>query len=175
MRVSDADRAEIADCLAKHYSHGRLDQAEFEQRLDMAMRATTVADLSALLADLPGDQPGGLPASPPASPPGSLPGSLPGERRSQRRLQQLQVDGERILLNSERRELHRQRRPARAGPLRWIALFAVVLFLAVLAAHAITQLVFASLVVGVIVLLVMLFGRPGRRHGPGGGQPRPGG
>jgi hypothetical protein len=25
------------------------------------------------------------------------------------------------------------------------------------------------------VLLVMLFGRPGRRHGPGGGQPRSGG
>ncbi|HXZ77961.1 MAG TPA: DUF1707 domain-containing protein [Streptosporangiaceae bacterium] len=53
MRISDADRAEVADRLSKHYSDGRLDQAEFNERLDRAMNAKTQADLSGLFADLP--------------------------------------------------------------------------------------------------------------------------
>ena len=53
LRISDAERAEVADLLAAHYGDGRLDQAEFEQRLDQAMRAKTYRDLSGLLADLP--------------------------------------------------------------------------------------------------------------------------
>jgi uncharacterized protein DUF1707 len=53
MRVSDADRAEVTDRLSKHYSDGRLDQAEFNERLDRAMNAKTQADLSGLFADLP--------------------------------------------------------------------------------------------------------------------------
>ena len=58
MRISDADRAEVADRLSKHYSDGRLDQAEFNERLDRAMNAKTQADLTGLFADLPPtDQP----------------------------------------------------------------------------------------------------------------------
>jgi hypothetical protein len=58
MRISDAERAEVADRLSKHYSDGRLDQAEFNERLDRAMKAKTRADLSGLFADLPaGDEP----------------------------------------------------------------------------------------------------------------------
>jgi hypothetical protein len=58
MRISDADRAEVADRLSKHYSDGRLDQAEFNERLDRAMKAKTRSDLSGLFADLPaGDAP----------------------------------------------------------------------------------------------------------------------
>jgi hypothetical protein len=53
MRISDAERGEVADLLSKHYGDGRLDQAEFNQRLDQAMRAKTYADLSGLFADLP--------------------------------------------------------------------------------------------------------------------------
>jgi Flp pilus assembly protein TadB len=53
MRISDAERAEVADLLSKHYGDGRLDQAEFNQRLDQAMRAKTYADLDGLFADLP--------------------------------------------------------------------------------------------------------------------------
>ncbi len=53
LRISDAERAEVADLLATHYGDGRLDQAEFDQRLDQAMRAKTYRDLSGLLADLP--------------------------------------------------------------------------------------------------------------------------
>jgi hypothetical protein len=57
MRVSDADRTEMADRLSKHYSDGRLDEAEFNERLDRAMSAKTESDLRGLLADLPGPQP----------------------------------------------------------------------------------------------------------------------
>ena len=54
MRVGDAERAEVADLLARHFSDGRLDQAELDERLDLTMRARTRADLLAVLADLPG-------------------------------------------------------------------------------------------------------------------------
>ena len=44
MRISDAERADVADLLSRHYGDGRLDQA---------MRAKTYADLGGLFADLP--------------------------------------------------------------------------------------------------------------------------
>jgi len=53
MRVSDAERNEIAEALSKHYADGRLDANEFKERLDRAMSAKTRGDLSGLLADLP--------------------------------------------------------------------------------------------------------------------------
>jgi hypothetical protein len=53
MRIGDAERNEISELLSKHYSDGRLDAAEFQERLDRAMSAKTRADLSGLLADLP--------------------------------------------------------------------------------------------------------------------------
>jgi len=53
MRVGDAERNQMSEILSKHYSDGRLDAAEFQERLDRAMNAKTRADLSGLLADLP--------------------------------------------------------------------------------------------------------------------------
>ena len=64
LRVSDAERAEVADLLATHYGDSRLDQAEFEQRLDQAMRARTYSDLSGLFADLPPIPAAGSPEGP---------------------------------------------------------------------------------------------------------------
>ena len=61
MRVSDAERSEMADILSKHYADGRLDEAEFKSRLDRAMSAKTRADLSGLLGDLPPLHPGAPP------------------------------------------------------------------------------------------------------------------
>jgi hypothetical protein len=61
MRVSDAERAEVTDRLSQHYSDGRLDQAEFDRRVEQAMNAKTRADLDGLFDDLPG---GGPPQSP---------------------------------------------------------------------------------------------------------------
>jgi Flp pilus assembly protein TadB len=53
MRASDAERADVADRLSRHYQDGRLDQAEFNERLDRAMNAKTRADFNGLFADLP--------------------------------------------------------------------------------------------------------------------------
>jgi len=53
MRISDSERTEAADLLSKHYGDGRLDETEFHQRLDQAMRAKTYADLGGLFDDLP--------------------------------------------------------------------------------------------------------------------------
>lgn len=53
LRVSDAERAEVADRLARHFSEGRLDQEEYDKRTDQAMRAKTRSDLRGLCADLP--------------------------------------------------------------------------------------------------------------------------
>jgi hypothetical protein len=53
LRISDAERTEVADLLSRHYEDGRLDQAEFDQRLDLALKARTYKDLSGLFADLP--------------------------------------------------------------------------------------------------------------------------
>ncbi len=65
LRVSDADREEVASQLSKHYGDGRLDQAEFDERLGRAMNAKTQADLSGLLADLPSAGPPDGAARPP--------------------------------------------------------------------------------------------------------------
>ncbi len=53
LRASDAERADVADRLSRHYQDGRLDQAEFNERLDRAMNAKTRADFNGLFADLP--------------------------------------------------------------------------------------------------------------------------
>lgn len=61
MRVSDAERQAVADRLAENFSAGRLDQAEFDERVGRAMSAKTRADLNGLFDDLPGT---GTPAAP---------------------------------------------------------------------------------------------------------------
>jgi hypothetical protein len=53
LRVSDAERHEVADLLSRHYADGRLDQAEFDERAGRAMNAKTRADFRDLFADLP--------------------------------------------------------------------------------------------------------------------------
>ncbi|HEY6624528.1 MAG TPA: DUF1707 domain-containing protein [Acidimicrobiales bacterium] len=53
IRASDAERAEVADNLSRHFADGRLDQPEFKRRLDQAMEATTRGDLDGLFDDLP--------------------------------------------------------------------------------------------------------------------------
>ena len=53
MRVSDAERQSVADRLAEHFSSGRLDQSEFDERVGRAMSAKTRADLNGLFDDLP--------------------------------------------------------------------------------------------------------------------------
>jgi hypothetical protein len=53
IRVSDADRNAVAEQLGVHYADGRLDQAEFDERISRTMSAKTRGDLSGLFDDLP--------------------------------------------------------------------------------------------------------------------------
>jgi hypothetical protein len=53
LRVSDAERSDVAERLGRHYSDGRLDQEEFNERVEQAMNAKTQSDLAGLFDDLP--------------------------------------------------------------------------------------------------------------------------
>jgi len=53
IRASDADRERIAERLRKSHAEGRLDLAEFQQRLDRCYEAKTLNELSDLVKDLP--------------------------------------------------------------------------------------------------------------------------
>jgi DUF1707 SHOCT-like domain len=53
LRVGDAERNEVIDALSQHFSAGRLDQAELDDRLGRASSAKTGADLAGILTDLP--------------------------------------------------------------------------------------------------------------------------
>ena len=62
LRVSTAERGQVADALSQHYAEGRLDEREFDERLEQAMGAKTRADLAGLLVDLPSPE-GAAPAA----------------------------------------------------------------------------------------------------------------
>jgi DUF1707 SHOCT-like domain len=59
IRVSDAERNAVAERLGAHYGDGRLDQAEFDERVSRAMAAKTRGDLEGLFDDLPDPEPTG--------------------------------------------------------------------------------------------------------------------
>jgi GntR family transcriptional regulator len=61
LRVSDAEREAVAGRLAEHFAAGRLDRAEFDDRVRRAMSAKTRGNLRGLFADL--SEPG-APAGP---------------------------------------------------------------------------------------------------------------
>ncbi|HEX6452450.1 MAG TPA: DUF1707 domain-containing protein [Trebonia sp.] len=82
MRVSDAERAEVADLLGRHYSDGRLDKQEFDERVARAMSAKTRGDLDGLFDDLPEvDSAAGTTGRDRSDAPGG-PGGLPGRAGS---------------------------------------------------------------------------------------------
>jgi Domain of unknown function (DUF1707) len=68
IRVSDAERTEVADRLAAHFGEGRLNQAEFDERVAQAMNAKTRGDLTGLFDDLPEPGPAGIPETPARGP-----------------------------------------------------------------------------------------------------------
>jgi DUF1707 SHOCT-like domain len=55
LRASDADREATADRLRQHHTDGRLDQDEFQERLDRCFAAKTMGELVDLTRDLPAD------------------------------------------------------------------------------------------------------------------------
>ena len=48
-----AGRERVIDALCTHFAHDHLDEGELERRLDLAHDATSLAEMNALLADLP--------------------------------------------------------------------------------------------------------------------------
>jgi hypothetical protein len=76
MRVSDAERNAVAEQLSRHYGDGRLNQAEFEERLQKAMNARTQGDFAGLFDDLPDLPDPDAPATAPKLPP--VPRHRPG-------------------------------------------------------------------------------------------------
>jgi hypothetical protein len=57
MRASDADRAATAERLRQHYTEGRLDAQEYDERIDRCYAAKTVGELDELFMDLPRSAP----------------------------------------------------------------------------------------------------------------------
>lgn len=53
LRVSDADREQVAGRLRKSHAEGRLDLSEFQQRLEQCYASKTLGELRALVKDLP--------------------------------------------------------------------------------------------------------------------------
>jgi hypothetical protein len=136
MRVSDAERAEVADRLARHFGDGRLDQAEFDDRMGRAMSAKTVGDLQGLLDDLPGDSLNGFPggtAKAPGTPPPAADYAA-GRRRG----------------------------PLR-GPVRALLTFVVVLVAANVVWHAVLGWTAPLVILAAIVAAIVLVSRRSRR------------
>jgi hypothetical protein len=150
MRIGDAERTDVADRLAKHFSDGRLDETEFGERLDRAMRAKTMADLSGLLADLPSD----------SAPP------LQGGRRHQRAMAQTELDRERLALKAQQQAHRQARHNGRRRRLRLLVLFVGLVFGALMVAHWMAHSVALWIIVGVIAFLWL---RRNTAHGDHGG------
>ncbi len=53
LRASDADRERVAEVLRDALAEGRLDMAEFEERLDATYQARTYGELAPIIRDLP--------------------------------------------------------------------------------------------------------------------------
>jgi hypothetical protein len=75
LRISDAERHQVAEILREAAGEGRLDLDELDQRLEATYAARTYADLVPITLDLPGhpyQRP--VPARPPAGSPAVVPG-----------------------------------------------------------------------------------------------------
>ena len=137
IRIGDAERTEVADRLARHFSDGRLDEAEFGERLDRAMRAKTMADLSVLLADLPGDP------TPPQQ----------GSRRDQRKVVRTQLERERLALKAEQRARRHAGRELRWRSLRLLVLLVAIVIGALMVVHWLTHSFAVWVIIGIIAFL----------------------
>lgn len=77
LRASDAERDTAVRALTTHYADGRLDRAEFDERVGAALAARTRRELDALFADLPGPSPAAVAPYDPAEPAAAAPAGRP--------------------------------------------------------------------------------------------------
>ncbi|WP_161606009.1 DUF1707 SHOCT-like domain-containing protein [Microlunatus speluncae] len=81
-RIGDSERDQATEYLREHLAQGRLDQAEFDERMTAALVARTQPELDKLFADLPAPRPGRELAVPdPARPAAVEPAGLPHSPR----------------------------------------------------------------------------------------------
>ncbi|WP_347349142.1 DUF1707 domain-containing protein [Nigerium sp.] len=66
-RISDGDRDAAVEMLREHFELGRLDESEFSDRMQSALAARTMQDLTPLFSDLPDPRPDETGGSSPAS------------------------------------------------------------------------------------------------------------
>lgn len=152
MRASDADRQQAVERLATHYTAGRLDTMEYDERVGKAYSAVFQTDLPVLFADLPENR----------NRPGSYQDDI-ADPATNAAAQGFWGRGNRGPVGA------RWARFDGVGPFggrssRVLAVFAV---LAVF--FAIGALVHGIVPVPLIVLAVVLFVRRGHGYGPGGG------
>jgi hypothetical protein len=76
VRVSDAERAQVAERLARAHGEGRLTLVEYDERVRAAHGAVVRDDLAPLLVDLPGSADAATPAA--VAGPFPVPPGLPG-------------------------------------------------------------------------------------------------
>lgn len=58
LRIGDEERNKAVELLSEHMAEGRLTQAEFNERLSIALGARTNDDIERIFEDLPGPNPG---------------------------------------------------------------------------------------------------------------------
>jgi hypothetical protein len=57
LRVGDAEREAVAEILRREHLAGRLDNEEFDERIERCLAAKTYSELDELIRDLPVDEP----------------------------------------------------------------------------------------------------------------------
>ncbi|GAA4907949.1 uncharacterized protein DUF1707 [Stackebrandtia albiflava] len=85
-RAGDTDRKRTADRLKQALDEGRLDLAEYDERVQAAYLSKTYGELDALLADIPGVAPVSKSALQPVDPDEGLPAEVARRRRRRRDL-----------------------------------------------------------------------------------------
>jgi hypothetical protein len=127
LRVSDAERNAVTERLSAHYADGRLDQAEFDERVARAMSAKTRGDLAGLFDDLPDPDPLG-----------AYRRGRPASRAGQ--------DGPAIPYRGRRR-----------GPIRTLFLVAMVIFAVSVVGHAVASFFFIPWLPIVMIAAIAYF------------------
>ncbi|MGI5272966.1 DUF1707 domain-containing protein [Nonomuraea sp. CA-218870] len=166
LRIGDAEREQTMAALREHFAQGRLTHEELDERLDQALAARTVRDLTRVTADLPGHGPAGpapFPGLPPLPGPMPLPGHDLGSwqeairaHRKQMRVHQQQMRAVRHQARLHGRGPLHHRRHRGPGPILPIA---VVLMALVLFSGGFGVLKFVFFVVACVLIFKFVSGR----------------
>ena len=80
IRIGNDERGRALDALGEHFTSGRLDHTEYEERVQSAAAAHTRSELDRLFGDLPEPTPFGTGSSAPAVARDATPARAPGNR-----------------------------------------------------------------------------------------------